>query len=148
MPYHERVQPSIPLLVFAALAGGSFGLILLPLSTLTAAAVATGLGAATVALVLLASPRIEVDAAGFRAGSARIEPEFLGEVSVLDRERLRAVLGVEADARAHLCHRAYATGAVKVGIVDPRDPTPYWVVSSNRPDELAAALTELVQSRP
>jgi hypothetical protein len=148
VPYHERVQPSLPLLVFAALAGGSFGLILLPLSTLTAAAVATGLGAATVALALLASPRIDVDAAGLRAGSARIEPEFLGEVSVLDRERLRAVLGVEADARAHLCHRAYAAGAVKVGIVDPRDPTPYWVVSTNRPDELASALIELVRSRP
>jgi len=30
-----------------------------------------------------------------------------------------------------------------VEIVDPRDPTPYWVVSSNRPAELADALAVL-----
>ncbi|MGM0385803.1 MAG: DUF3093 family protein [Actinomycetota bacterium] len=96
MPYHERVQPSLPLLVLAGLAGGSFGLILVPLSAVTAATVAVALGAATVAIALLASPRIEVDPGGFRAGDAWIEPEFLGEVTVLDRERLRIVLGVEA----------------------------------------------------
>ena len=143
MPYHERVQPSLPLLALAALAGASFGLILLPLSPLVAALVALVLGAATVAVALLASPSVVVDADGFRAGAARIEPEFLGDVEVLDRERLRAVLGVEADARAHLCHRAYAAGAVRVEIVDPRDPTPYWVVSSNRSAELADALAVL-----
>lgn len=143
MPYRERVQPSLLLLVLAALAGGSFGLILLPLSPLVAALVALVLGAATVAVALLASPLVEVDETGFRAGDARIEPAFLGEVTVLEGQRLRDVLGVEADARAHLCHRAYASGAVRVTIVDPRDPTPYWVVSSNRPEELAAALTAL-----
>lgn len=143
MPYRERVQPSPLLLALAALAGGSFGLILLPLSALIAALVAAVLGAATIAVALLASPRVEVDPTGFRAGDARIEPEFIGDVTVLDRERLRLVLGVEADARAHLCHRAYAAGAVQVEIVDPRDPAPYWVVSSNRPDALAAALGTL-----
>lgn len=146
MPYRERVQPSLPLLVLAALAGGSFGLILIPLSTATAAAVAVVLGAAVVALILIASPRIEVDD-GFRAGSAWIEPEFLGEVRVLDRQQLRQTLGVEADARAHLCHRAYAVGAIRVQIEDPRDPTPYWVVSSNHPEDLARALADLVRRR-
>ncbi|MGM0385804.1 MAG: DUF3093 family protein [Actinomycetota bacterium] len=37
---------------------------------------------------------------------------------------------------------------MQVLIEDPRDPTPYWVVSSNRPEELAEALTELERSRP
>ncbi|HWJ84512.1 MAG TPA: DUF3093 family protein, partial [Cellulomonas sp.] len=29
---------------------------------------------------------------------------------------------------------------VRIELVDPADPTPYWIVTSRRPDELAAAL--------
>lgn len=30
--------------------------------------------------------------------------------------------------------------AVRVEVLDPEDPTPYWVVSTRRPMELAASL--------
>jgi hypothetical protein len=30
---------------------------------------------------------------------------------------------------------------VRVEVVDPQDPTPYWLVSTRRPDDLARALT-------
>ena len=36
--------------------------------------------------------------------------------------------------------RPYLSRAVRIGIDDPADPTPYWLVSSRRPDRLAAAL--------
>lgn len=143
MPYRERVQPSAPLLALAALAGASFGLILVPLSVPVAAVVSTLLALACVAFALVASPLIEVDVAGFRAGPARIEGEFLGAVETLDKEAIRRAMGVDADARAYLCHRGYAGGAVKVTNDDPRDPAPYWLVSSNRPDSLAQALRTL-----
>ena len=30
---------------------------------------------------------------------------------------------------------------VKIDITDPSDPTPYWLTSTRRPEELVAALT-------
>ena len=47
---------------------------------------------------------------------------------------------VEADARAFLLLRPYVKTAVRVDLEDPADPTPYWLLSSRRPEALAAAL--------
>ena len=46
--------------------------------------------------------------------------------------------GRDADARAYLLLRPYLKRAVRVEITDPADPTPYWLVSTRHPDELAA----------
>jgi hypothetical protein len=37
--------------------------------------------------------------------------------------------------------------AVEITLDDPADPVPYWLISSRRPDELAAALTR-ASARP
>ena len=56
--------------------------------------------------------------------------------------------GVDADARAFLLLRPYLKRAVQVEIADPADPTPYWLVRTRHPDELAAApLTALTHGR-
>lgn len=86
------------------------------------------------------SARIEVRDGVFTAGEAHIETHFVGVPEPLDAERTRAVAGVEADARAFLVLRPYLKRAVKVPILDPADPTPYWLVSTRRPAQLAAAL--------
>ena len=82
----------------------------------------------------------------FRAGRARVELRFVGEVVPLDAETTRLVAGRDADARAYLLLRPYRKKAVKVSLRDPADPTPYWLVSTRRPDALAAALTRAVES--
>jgi len=86
------------------------------------------------------SPRVEVADGWLRAGRARIAGEFLGEVSPLDAAETRRVAGPDADARAYLLLRPYLRRAVRVEIADPADPTPYWLVASRRPAQLAAAL--------
>jgi hypothetical protein len=62
----------------------------------------------------------------------------------LDAEAARRAAGVEADARAYLLLRPYLTRAVRVQVVDPADPTPYWLVSTRRPRTLAAVLSEAI----
>jgi hypothetical protein len=79
----------------------------------------------------------------FRAGRAHIEGRHLGAVVALDAEQTRRTAGREADVRAYLVLRPYLKRAVKVEITDPSDPTPYWLVSSRRPEDLAGALTVL-----
>lgn len=80
-----------------------------------------------------------------RAGRAKIEMQFIGDVLALDATATREWSGPLADARAFLLLRPYLRCAVRVQLSDPQDPTPYWLVSTRRPAELAAALD---QSRP
>ena len=84
--------------------------------------------------------RVVVADGWFRAGRARIEVLHLGSAEALDEEATRFVSGPGADARAFLVLRPYLKQAVKVEVLDPADPTPYWLVSSRHPQALADAL--------
>ena len=91
--------------------------------------------------------RLQVVDGEFRAGRAHIAGHHLGRVTALDAEAARRLAGPDADARAYLLLRPYLKQAVRVDVVDPADPTPYWLVSSRHPEALADALTALPRSR-
>ncbi|MEO5711810.1 MAG: DUF3093 domain-containing protein [Nocardioidaceae bacterium] len=100
------------------------------------------LGGALLALFLgYGAARISVTDGVLRAGRARIALEHVGEVRALGAEDTHRLAGRDADARAYLLLRPYLRRAVRVAIDDPADPTPYWLLSTRRPDRLAAALT-------
>ena len=141
--YSERLHPSPLVLVLLAALAASFGLIFVPLSPVVAGLVAAGLAGLAVAVLIATAPSIEVSGGELRAGDAHIPGWFLGDVEALGRPELRAVMGTDADARAFVVHRPWAAGAVRVAITDPRDPTPYWLISSRRPAELALAIEAL-----
>ena len=95
----------------------------------------------TTALFVRSAVRIEVDDTMLRVGRAQIEHRYIGGAAALDAEQTRRRAGVEADARAHLVLRPYVSTAVEITLDDPADPVPYWLVSSRRPQALAAALS-------
>lgn len=142
MTYVERLVPSPAW--WAVVLGSAViaGWIMLVVTTPTIALVA----ALVVALVLGAlvwsyGLTIGVDGAGtLRVGRASLGAADRGETTPLDAAALRALLGPGADARAALMTRPWVRSGVRVEVADPRDPTPYWVVSSRRPAALAAAL--------
>lgn len=71
---------------------------------------------------------------------ARVPVEVLGAVRALDAEQTRRLRGPEADLRAHVATRPWLRQSVQVLLEDPDDDTPYWLVGTRRPAELAAAL--------
>jgi hypothetical protein len=83
---------------------------------------------------------VVVDESGLRVGSAFLESRHVGTVAPLNRTDYRTRLGTGADARAYLVTRPYLDHGVSVGVDDPSDPAPYWLVSSRHPQDLAAAL--------
>jgi hypothetical protein len=85
--------------------------------------------------------RIEVRDGELLAGPAHIELGLLGTPEALDATGTRRVAGVEADVRAYLLLRPYLKESVRVPVLDPADPTPYWLLSTRRPRQLAAALS-------
>jgi DUF3093 family protein len=88
------------------------------------------------------SARVEVSPEGFRAGRALLPWAACGGVSALDAEEFRRLRGTGADARAYLVLRPYLDRAVRVDVRDSADPTPYWLVATRHPQQLAEALAE------
>ena len=91
-------------------------------------------------LVSYGGARVEVTDEELVAGRARIPLRFLSEPRALDADGTRARIGPLADARAFLLLRPYVARSVVVDVTDPGDPTPYWLLSTRHPDDLAAAL--------
>lgn len=76
-----------------------------------------------------------------RVDDARLPVRFVADAIAVDAEGRRELLGAAADPLAFVVQRPWIPTAVQVVLDDPADPTPYWLVSSRRPVELAAALT-------
>lgn len=85
----------------------------------------------------LGAPQVVVTTEQFRAGRATIDRSLLGEVAVVERVDRKDAL---SDARSWKVIRAWIPRGVKVEINDPEDPTPYWYVSTRRPEKLVEAL--------
>lgn len=100
-------------------------------------AVALAVGVAV--LTSLATP-VVVTGAELRAGVAHVPVALLGAPLALDAAATRHELGPGLDARAYVCLRGWVRTAVRVPLDDPADPTPYWIVSARRPQDLVRAL--------
>jgi Protein of unknown function (DUF3093) len=95
------------------------------------------------ALIALSRSRVVVDDVGLRADRTVLPAASIGRVRVLDRAATRTVLGRDARADAHLTIRPWIHTAVQIDVSDGTDRTPYWVVGTRHPDELARALRVL-----
>ncbi|MDT5033537.1 MAG: hypothetical protein QOC94_3708 [Actinoplanes sp.] len=95
----------------------------------------------TAALLLwIGRIRVAVGAGEFQVDDARLPVSVISEVVALDAAGKREVLGVGAHPLAFVVQRPWIGGAVQVLLDDPADPTPFWVVSTRHPVELATAL--------
>jgi hypothetical protein len=137
--YHERLTAPISWWLLGGLFVVALSWVFF-VATPPMAAVVAGL----VALVLTiwglgryGSVAIRVGDDALRVGRATLPWSSVATAESLDSDVTRRVLGVEADARAYLVVRSYCPGSVKVVLDDAVDPTPYWLVSSRKPDLLA-----------
>lgn len=138
--FDERLWPSVSGWIAVPAFAAMLGIALWPVAT------TAGLVAAVVGLVLAtviavwASTRVRVAGGELRAGAAHIPLGLLRDPRALDADETRHELGPGLDARAHLAQRGWVRTAVRVELDDPADPTPYWIISTRRPDALVAAL--------
>lgn len=88
----------------------------------------------------LGRTRVEVRDGELWAGEAHLPLRFVEDVEVVPGRDKRRTLGPDLDPAAYVLHRAWVPTSVRVWLDDPDDPTPYWIVSTRRPEKLAAAL--------
>ena len=99
--------------------------------------------ASTLILVLIVQKSaltIEVDDKELRAGPAHIELKYIGQVTALDSKEMGRLRTRDADPASYLIFRFWRSTGVKVELNDPRDQTPYWLITSKRNTELAEIL--------
>lgn len=100
-------------------------------------------GSGAVAVIIITSPVVRVDADGIQVGAARLPRHCFGPVEVLDPSALAALRagGARSMATAFTVLRpSRSRSAVRVTIADPEDPHPAWIVTSRDPSGLACAL--------
>ena len=107
------------------------------------AGITSGLLAASLMTLVLVfkAPLIIVTSKELRVGRARIERKLLGPVRVILPGDAFDERGPKLDARAFTSFQASVKGMIRIELLDPSDPTPYWLFSSNNPDDLKAALS-------
>jgi Protein of unknown function (DUF3093) len=75
-----------------------------------------------------------------RIRGAHVPLRYVSGAVALDRATLRRVVGREGDPAAFVSIRPWIGPGVQFWIDDPDDPTPYWIVSSRRPEQVVALL--------
>jgi hypothetical protein len=139
--YREALLPAWWIWLLVVGLAGSCALVATPVDGRLAVPLGTIAAALTCVALLRSTPVVRVDAGRLRVGRATIPLALLGEATPLDRTAMRNARGPGLDARAFLCLRGWIPEGVRIEVRDPADPTPYWLVSSRRPEALAHALT-------
>ena len=138
--YRERLWPSAWVFGATALVIPASLLVFLPINIAAGVVVAVVLYGGALAVLIVTSPVIAVSSGELVAGRARLPLEFAGEVQIFEGNEAFLERGRRLDARAWLVIRGWVKPVVKVPVLDPRDPVPYWLVSTRRPHGVAAAI--------
>ena len=73
-------------------------------------------------------------------GPAARERAFIHNFKALESAEFKRIRGVDADPASYLEMRFWVSTAIKIDLRDPKDKTPYWLISTNRANELAKLL--------
>ena len=139
--FHERLIPAWWLVLALFLAVPTSVLIFLPLNLALGFVVGVAIWFGLVGLLWWGAPTVRLDEDFLYAGRAHIERRFITRCEPIDAQGARAAKGIDLDARAFLVMRPWITPVVRVHLNDPRDPTPYWLISTRRPEQLSDLLS-------
>ena len=98
---------------------------------------------ATIAIIYIAfamRSTISFDGKELRIDQAHIDIKYLGDITILDSSAMRLLRTRDADPAAFLAIKFWVPTGLKIQVLDPRDPTPYWLITSKRGENLAALL--------
>lgn len=97
---------------------------------------------AAVALLWMGRHRVTLRGDELSVGPAHIPLRALGPLEVISPSAKRRALGPDLDPAAFVLHAGWVGPVVRIAITDSADPTPYWIFSVRRAEQLAALLRE------
>ena len=88
----------------------------------------------------LGTSTITVDGGELRIKKAHIPIEYLGASEIIGKKDFSFARTRGADPAAYFATTFWISQGITVEVTDERDPTPYWLISTRKASELAAAL--------
>lgn len=84
--------------------------------------------------------KVEIASGELWVGDAHLPLRCIEDAEVVTAAEKQRALGRDLDPAAFVVHRPWVKTAVRIWLDDPADPTPYWVVSTRHPEQLARLL--------
>jgi hypothetical protein len=138
--FRERLIPGPGTLIAVLLLMPAIWVILLPLSPTVGLIAAIVITIVVEVLMLVVAPVVAVADGVLTAGSARIPVSLTGSTQPYRKAEAVQARGPGLDARAFTLFRGWVDPVLRIDLTDPDDPTPYWLVSTRRPEALSAAI--------
>ncbi len=138
--FKERVRPSIGTFASVAILMPAVTLVSEPFDIRVGLLFGLVLVASIWAALFFLSPVITVSTQDLRVARACIPLALLGKVDEIPKEQIFHERGPGLDPASFKVFQGTVNTAVKVEVKDSKDPTPYWIVSTRKPSEFAAAL--------
>lgn len=90
--------------------------------------------------IYAATSTITVDEKELRIKKAHIEKKYCGKISIIDKKEFAFLRTRGADPAAYLATTFWISKGIKVEVLDSRDSTPYWLISTKKAEALKKAL--------
>lgn len=90
--------------------------------------------------IYMATSSIEVRDGELVIRKAHIPIKFLDSPTLVSKKEFALQRTRFADPAAYFATTFWISEGLKVNVIDERDPTPYWLISTRRADELKKAL--------
>lgn len=138
--YQERVLPNLGTFIAVSTLIPAVVLVSEPFDFRIGAVIGSALVVAIWSALYLLAPVIRVRKTSFSVGRASIPRNLLGKIDQITKDRIFHERGPNLDPAAFKVFQGTVKTALKIAIKDPNDPTPYWIISTRKPAQLATVL--------
>ena len=138
--YREKLWPAPWLFISTALVIPASLLVFLPINVFVGIGSAITLYLSCLAGLLASATKIEVTTTELIAGKARLPVNIIGSIDGFRGAEATLERGPRLDARSFLVIRGWVDPVVRIELVDPNDPVPYWLVSTRNPEAVSKAI--------
>ena len=138
--YRERVRPNFGTFIAVATLLPAVTLVSEPFDYRIGIAVGLILVMSIWAALFFLAPVIQVGSSHLSVARAKIPRNLLGNIEEIAKDQIFSERGPKLDPAAHKVFQGTVKTAIKITVNDPNDPTPYWIISTRKPAQLAEVL--------
>jgi hypothetical protein len=138
--YRERVRPNLGTFISVATLLPAVTLVSEPFDYRIGIAIGLTLMISIWAALFFLAPVIQVGSSHLTVARAKIPRNLLGNIEEIAKDQIFSERGPKLEPAAYKVFQGTVKTAIKITVNDPNDPTPYWIISTRKPAQLAEVL--------